>query len=184
MKTLKGTNASKMNASNKFKLNKALIIILTFTIIISQIANAKDIPILRYIACIIIIMSVMLSNNNRNYIYAIMFILTNNKVLSIAGISTATILTFIYFIKAYLFEKRKLDQKLVIASLLLVIYTLQYCFSDVQLVILHTVKLIVLLIFCIDLLATDEVYLVKHFFAFNILRHIRHINISNFYNDF
>ncbi len=95
-----------------------------------------------------------------DYIYVFISYLSVIRVSTIFGVAAINLVTFVYFFRAYIFDKKYFLQKkrrllprdLIVACVVLILYSLQYMFAeDAEIkTLLENVKLLFFLVFMVD----------------------------------
>lgn len=101
-----------------------------------------------------------------DYIYVFISYLSVIRVSTIFGVAAINLVTFVYFFRAYIFderyhfqkERRLLSRNLIVACVVLILYSLQYMFADSGEIktLLENIKLMFFLVFMVDAFRSCE----------------------------
>lgn len=119
----------------------------------------------RYLGIICSILPLLFIDKD-DYIYVFISYLSVIRVSTIFGVAAINLVTFAYFFRAYIFdkryhfqkEKRLLPANLIVACVVLILYSLQYMFVESGEIktLLENVKLMFFLVFMVDVFRTCE----------------------------
>lgn len=141
------------NSNNEMEnkaINKKTIFILLTAVLIAQISEAFNIPILKLAGAALIVLYGIFADE-QTILYMLMFIMPTNRLFTFWGISVNLVVLAIFYVK-YFTGKDKNNSKLLLSCLIFFLYTVNYFFRfSSASEMLEAVKNFMLLFFCLEI---------------------------------
>lgn len=132
------------------------IAVWTAAMVLGQLAEVLHLPVLSYVGCCVVLISVFLGDRSTAY-YAAAYFLSSGRILTLLGFSINLYILLLYCFKYVILQKGKLYVWFLIIGGVFSLYTLQYVPTLGVSAILDLVRMLVLLWFCADLFADERV---------------------------
>jgi hypothetical protein len=155
-------NCSSTNNSIQWLLKKNLAVIMAIiAIFLAQITEKTGASGPMMVGYILILFGALASRANTIF-YLILFLLSDNSIFDIGGISIQLLLMAIFFMKFVLMRERKICESTFVLSILLAVYSIIHMSQGIN-AVLQGLKLALMMIYFVEYFRSEETLTIKNY---------------------